>query len=72
MLDMTPESAVGYAWLAWAVSWGLAAFWSQRAEKRPGLGSEALYRVVVVIGAVIGIGEGPPISKHCSDAGTSP
>jgi protein-S-isoprenylcysteine O-methyltransferase Ste14 len=58
MLDMTPESAVGYAWLAWAVSWGLAAFWSQRAEKRPGLGSEALYRVVVVIGVLMLFGVG--------------
>jgi protein-S-isoprenylcysteine O-methyltransferase Ste14 len=57
---MTPESAIGCEWLAWAVSWMAAAFWSDRAAKRPGFGTEALYRGVVLVGGLLLGGVGAP------------
>ena len=53
MLMMTPESAINDAWLVWVVSWVAAAFWSDRAAKRPGFGAEALYRGVMFVGIVL-------------------
>jgi protein-S-isoprenylcysteine O-methyltransferase Ste14 len=45
--------AFGLLWLAWLVSWGIAAFWADRAEKRPPLRDELLYRVLLVISAIL-------------------
>ena len=61
-MALSPKSAAGAAWLAWAVSWGLAAFWSDRAAKRPGFGAEALYRAVMLVGIVLLFGVGMPSS----------
>jgi protein-S-isoprenylcysteine O-methyltransferase Ste14 len=55
---LSPESAVNDAWLAWAVSWFAAAFWSDRAAKRPGFGAEALYRAVMLAGIALLFGLG--------------
>lgn len=55
---MSPESAVGAAWLAWVVSWFAAALWADRAVKRPGFGAETLYRVVTLAGIVLLFGFG--------------
>lgn len=49
-MPISPESAVGFAWLAWAMSWFAAALWSDRAVKRPGFGREALYRAITLAG----------------------
>ncbi|HEX4046255.1 MAG TPA: isoprenylcysteine carboxylmethyltransferase family protein [Elusimicrobiota bacterium] len=49
----TPETAAGLSWLVWALSWFAAAFWSDRAAKRPGFGAEALYRGVTVAGVIL-------------------
>lgn len=43
---MTPDNAVGLLWIVWFATWMIAAFWSDRAAKRPGAASELLYRVV--------------------------
>jgi hypothetical protein len=31
--SMTPESTIIALWITWLVSWGVAAFWSNRTEK---------------------------------------
>jgi protein-S-isoprenylcysteine O-methyltransferase Ste14 len=50
---MHPVTAISALWGAWVVSWALASFWSDRAEKRASLGSEARYRVLMVAGAIL-------------------
>ena len=49
---MTPQLAINYLWFFWALTWFAAAFWSDRSAKRPAFGSEILYRVVTLAGAV--------------------
>ena len=41
---------IDYIWLAWILSWLIAAFWQDRAVKRPATSSEILYRVISTIG----------------------
>jgi len=41
---MTPESTIIVLWVAWVVSWGVAAFWSNRTEKRGGIGADIAFR----------------------------
>ena len=47
---MTARFATDVLWVIWIVSWLLAAFWADRAAKRPAATDEILYRVVTVIG----------------------
>ncbi len=44
---MTPEYAIYALWVAWLVSWLVAALWSNRTEKRAGIGAELLFRVLM-------------------------
>jgi protein-S-isoprenylcysteine O-methyltransferase Ste14 len=53
MPPLTPVTAIYVTWLAWAVSWLLAAVWSSRAQSRLGLGGEAAYRAVTVVGVML-------------------
>lgn len=53
MSGLGPEAAIYLAWLVWAVSWALAAVWSSQAQSRPGLGVEAAYRAVAVVGVIL-------------------
>ena len=48
-----PDIALGLLWIVWFASWIAAAFWSRSTERRPGFGSEALYRIVTIAGAVM-------------------
>ena len=48
---MSPELTTARLWIAWIVSWWLAAFWRDRAVTRPSFGSEIGYRVIVIAGA---------------------
>jgi protein-S-isoprenylcysteine O-methyltransferase Ste14 len=48
-----PLIATYAAWAAWVVSWGLASFWSSRAEKTPGTGNQILYRLLMGAGGVM-------------------
>jgi protein-S-isoprenylcysteine O-methyltransferase Ste14 len=57
-MAITPESCAGFVWGAWSLSWGLAAFWSDRAVKRPGFRTEVLYRVVILSGVAMLFGLG--------------
>lgn len=50
---MTPQLALNYLWLFWAVTWLAAAFWSGQTAKRPTFGAELLYRVVTLAGAAL-------------------
>jgi protein-S-isoprenylcysteine O-methyltransferase Ste14 len=45
--------AIGVAWIAWAVSWLVAASWASSAAKRPPLREEAVYRVLTIAGAAL-------------------
>jgi protein-S-isoprenylcysteine O-methyltransferase Ste14 len=53
MPRLSPIGVIYVLWLAWVVSWMLAAAWSSRAQSRPGLGVEAAYRVVTVMGVAL-------------------
>jgi protein-S-isoprenylcysteine O-methyltransferase Ste14 len=48
-----PEHALRYLWLAWWATWVLAAFWSDRASKRPSTWRQIDYRVLAAIGTVL-------------------
>lgn len=40
-------------WIAWLVSWIVAAFWANRTEKRAFTWDTVLYQVIVLLGAVL-------------------
>ena len=50
---MTPESAIAVLWVAWVVSWGVAALWSNRTVKAGGLAAEAAFRIPFWLGAIL-------------------
>lgn len=50
---MHPGIAIIGLWLLWGVSWLVASQWSNSTEKRPGLGAEAGYRIVQLLGIVL-------------------
>jgi len=50
---MNPVSAIGIVWIAWFVSWWLAAGWSNPTVKQPGAGREIPYRLVVISGIIL-------------------
>ena len=43
---MTPEGTILVLWVAWLASWGVAAFWSNRTEKRGGIVAEIAFRIL--------------------------
>src|ERR1700689_3819399 len=43
---MTPESTILVLWIAWLASWVVAAFWSNRAEKRGGIVADIAFRIL--------------------------
>ena len=47
---MWMELAAMWLWVAWALSWWLAARWADKATARPGVAAEAPYRILNVIG----------------------
>ena len=50
---MYPGRVMLLLWLAFVISWGLAAFWQKRTEKRAGLGSQLPYRIILILGYVL-------------------
>ncbi|TIV70017.1 MAG: isoprenylcysteine carboxylmethyltransferase family protein [Mesorhizobium sp.] len=50
---MHPGPAIAALWLAWIVSWSLAALWADPVQKRAGFRAEARYRVLWLAGTVL-------------------
>ena len=50
---MAPHIATVIAWVAWILSWIIAAMWADRAERRPARGEEWLYRIVTFVAALL-------------------
>ena len=50
---MSVSHAIVLLWLAWAISWALASFWSDRAAKRAGFREEAPSRVMLAAGTAL-------------------
>lgn len=50
---MTPEPTIYALWGAWVVSWTVAAFWTNRTEKRAGIGAELFFRLLFYLGAIL-------------------
>jgi protein-S-isoprenylcysteine O-methyltransferase Ste14 len=48
-----PRAVFAIIWIAWVVSWILAAFWANRTEKRVITWETALYRIAILAGAVL-------------------
>ena len=53
MDSVNPFGALVTAWMLWVMSWLMASFWSDRTQARPMLGSQMLYRLLSVVGAVM-------------------
>ena len=49
----TPELVVLFFWLAWYVSWMVAAVWRDRAAKQPPTRSQITYRVLAIVGVLL-------------------
>jgi protein-S-isoprenylcysteine O-methyltransferase Ste14 len=49
---MTPESMTIVLWVAWLASWGVAAFWSNRTEKR-GVVADVASRILFYVSATL-------------------
>src|SRR4051812_1774737 len=50
---MEPLAAIGVVWLAWAVSWAVAAIWADRTVAKPRGCEELPSRLTVAAGAVL-------------------
>lgn len=48
-----PALVIPLLWVAWAISWVLAAGWSARTERRVGVKGELAYRLVLIAGAIV-------------------
>jgi hypothetical protein len=60
---MTPEYTIYALWGAWWVSWTVAALWSNRTEKRAGIGAELFSRVLIGVGSIL-LFAFPPSRRH--------
>jgi protein-S-isoprenylcysteine O-methyltransferase Ste14 len=60
---MTPQLVTMVAWSAFILSWIGAAFWADRAEKRPARREAWLYRAVTVAGVVLLVAGGEQFSR---------
>ena len=59
---MTPEHRIYALWDAWAISWTVAMFWSNRILKRDGRGAELFFRVSFCASFILLFGFPP--SRH--------
>ena len=50
---MSPALAVVILWVGFVLSWIAASPWSSAVEKRIGLGREAVYRIILVLGGMV-------------------
>jgi protein-S-isoprenylcysteine O-methyltransferase Ste14 len=59
---MTPLLTISALWAAWLMSWIVASLWSNRTEKRAGIGAELFFRALFYCGAILIFGF--PSSRH--------
>lgn len=52
-MNPTPQHTIYALWVAWVVSWTVARLWSNRTEKRDGIGAELFFRVLLFVGAIL-------------------
>jgi protein-S-isoprenylcysteine O-methyltransferase Ste14 len=57
---MTPIYTIYTLWGAWLVSWTVARLWSNRTEKRAGIGAELFSLVVLGVGTILLFAFPPP------------
>src|SRR5579859_6540456 len=50
---MQPGQAIVLLWSGWVLSWVAAAWWSNRTEKRAGIGGELVYRIPMHAGVLL-------------------
>lgn len=50
---VNPERACYAIWIAWAISWWLAALWSSRAKSRASVAAQLPYRLITVVGFIM-------------------
>jgi protein-S-isoprenylcysteine O-methyltransferase Ste14 len=50
---MTPDWMILALWIAWLASWVVAAFWSNRTEKRGGIGADIAFRILFYASATL-------------------
>jgi len=61
----TPNVVIVWLWLAWIVSWAVAAAWTNKTEKRLGAKSERFYRLAAIVGVIAlrVIGSHPTVAR---------
>ena len=50
---MHPGIVILALWLGWAISWAVAALWTNRTEDRPGISTEIRYRIPMMAGIAL-------------------
>jgi protein-S-isoprenylcysteine O-methyltransferase Ste14 len=50
---MTPEGTIVALWIVWLASWGIAAFWSNRTEKKGGIAAYVGSRILFYVSATL-------------------
>jgi protein-S-isoprenylcysteine O-methyltransferase Ste14 len=52
-LRLQPGVVITGLWIAFVISWAVAALWASRTEKRAGLAAELPYRLLLAVGTVL-------------------
>ncbi len=52
-MGLWPQTAIYLPWDVWAVTWVIAALWTNRTIGRPSLGREVLYRLIALAGFIL-------------------
>lgn len=53
MFAWSPEGALYAVWIAWIVSWEMAAAWTSRTQATPGIGVKSMFRVLTSAGFLL-------------------
>jgi protein-S-isoprenylcysteine O-methyltransferase Ste14 len=60
---MTPRGIILALWVVWLVSWGAAAFWSNRTEKTGRVGAEIVFRTMFWVSATLLLAPFPDLGR---------
>ena len=55
-MEITPDIAIRFVWVAWVISWFAAAAWTNRTVEKPARGSEIGYRLLAMAGGILLLG----------------